>query len=315
MLYPQMIRGDWPAGSAVLAALYLPCAEWAAPHARRWPKVAAALDGSGSAEHMLRRAGLWEEASCLAQPGRLTWGEQQVERRRVLTAFDPAYPAGWLQSLGDSAPAALWCSGSIPTGRAVAVVGSRQLGPGATGFAGPLGEFLAKRGFALISGAARGADLSVTRAHAQCEGAGTVQILPCGFRAMRASRSEPIPGAWLSPFEPGTPFSGAQAMFRNRLIYTWSRRSVVLEARFQNGGTWGGAVEALRRRVGQVVAINWGDPASRGLGALGADLLSPEPGWGIQLALLLDRPLSLVQPDLFGSRAVREGPHGYQAGA
>lgn len=310
-----MIRGDWPAGSAVLAALYLPCGEWSMPHARRWPRVAEVLGPElRGAEHALRGAGLWEEAACLAQPGRLAWGEHQVHTRSVLTAFDPAYPAGWLEALGDSAPPALWRRGDIPGGKSVGVVGSRQLRPASARFASALGAYLASRGFSLVSGAAHGADLSITRAHDSAQGAGVVQILPCGIeRAAQRVRAQgcSIPGAWLSPFEPMAPFSGAQAMLRNRLIYAWSRRSIVLESRLQVGGTWGGAVEALRRRTGQVVVLDWADPASRALRALGAEPLEPTPGWGVRLSLLLGRPLPLTQPDLFGVGAVRESPRRY----
>ncbi|MBX3113363.1 MAG: DNA-processing protein DprA [Fimbriimonadaceae bacterium] len=296
-----MLRGDWHAGRCVFACLYLPVTGWQKPPTRYWPKVLAALreDSIGAAEQRLRAAGLWHEASVLAEPGRLALAEQYCEREQVLTVCDAAYPAGWLNLLGDTAPPALWRLGEVPTGLSVGVVGSRELTPGQQQFAVGLGHVLRKLGYGMVSGAARGADSMV----AQSFGDSAVHILPCG---MNPANSEYGYAVYLSPFEPECTFTGQQAMIRNRLIYAWSGLSVVVHSRFKVGGTWGGVTEALRKRNGRVIVPQWGCAASAALVALGGVGLPITSSWPEQLAFLLRQPLPLAQPDLFGAEVVRE---------
>lgn len=56
---------------------------------------------------------------------------------------------------------------------------------------------------------------------------------------------------WMSPFGWRSGFSGTSAMFRNRLIYAFADETIVFSCGLGVGGTWGGAVSALRegRRV------------------------------------------------------------------
>lgn len=72
--------------------------------------------------------------------------------------------------------------------------------------------------------------------------------------SLRARRSEPLSFGgvrWMSPFGWRAGFSGTRAMLRNRLIYAFADETIVFSCRLGVGGTWGGAVSALRegRRV------------------------------------------------------------------
>jgi hypothetical protein len=309
-----MLRGDWHVGACLFTGLYLAFEEWRSAPVRRWPQVADCLlnDSPGGALAALRAAGLWEEVSILEEPGRLSLAEKFVERGQVLSVFCSRYPAGWLDALGSGAPPVVWCEGEVPVSDLVGVVGSRDLPASAQHFAHQLGEYLVSSGRGVVSGGAWGADQrGVGGARAQSHDASIVQILPCGTD----SGGFGVPayrGCLISPFKRNSPFSGAQAMIRNRLIYAWSRRSVVVHSRFREGGTWGGATDALRRGLGRVIVADWRDGATDGLVALGGDRLNLGREWQSELDYRLRLPLEVAQPDLFGFSGVRElrSPYG-----
>ena len=86
-----------------------------------------------------------------------------------------------------------------------------------------------------------------------------------------------------SPYKPTAGFSVANAMGRNKLIYAMSTATLVVECEEGSGGTWAGAVEALRGRTAPVIAWTGvgassgnvalrhrGAPAGRGRGPLPA---------------------------------------------
>lgn len=311
-----MLRGDWHVGACLFAGLYLAFEEWRPAAVRRWPMVANCLlaHGSSGALAALKSGGFWEEVSLLEEPGRLNLAEDFVNRGQVLTVFDSRYPAGWLEALGSGAPPVVWCEGEIPATELVGVVGSRELPAMAQHFAHQLGGYLVGSGRGVVSGGAWGADqLGVGGARSQCDSAAIVQVLPCGID----SGGYGLPryrGCLVSPFDRRAPFSGAQAMVRNRLIYAWSRRSVVVHSRFRAGGTWGGATDALRRGLGRVIVADWHDGASDGLAALGGDRLTIGREWRSELDYRLRLPLTIAQPDLFGFSGVRELRNAYELG-
>src|SRR5439155_6469324 len=52
----------------------------------------------------------------------------------------------------------------------------------------------------------------------------------------------------LTPYSPTAGFSVGAAMGRNKVIYGLADFAVVVSSDFQSGGTWAGAVEALKAR-------------------------------------------------------------------
>jgi len=223
-----------------------------------------------------------------------------VEAGSVLSVADPAYPWRWLEALGGQAPPVLWRRGDMPTAAPVSVVGSRSLPVGWSRFAGAVGRAVVAEGRCLVSGGAVGADLAAADgALASGDGAPVVEILPVGL--------------WLAPVRPsvcqltvcapGADFTTGQAMERNALIYAASTHTVVVRPRFRVGGTWTGAVDALRRRLGTLLVA--GPPSDRAVATLVAL-------GGVPLASVADMPAALMveaprpQPSLFGGSAVRE---------
>jgi predicted Rossmann fold nucleotide-binding protein DprA/Smf involved in DNA uptake len=274
-----------------LAALYLRGAPRAVdPSRRHWSQVEGLIRASacslGSAARVLREAGLIEEAAALATPGLLTWVEGRAAR--VLTPMGTAYPSAWRSRLGDLAPPALWRRGELPEGRLIGIVGSREVGRAEAAFARVCGSTAAKAGFGVVSGGAQGCDTFGARGAQSVDGL-VMRLLPCGLDQTR----RPEPGD-LSLAPPGEPFSSPLAMERNALIYAAAEATVVVHARFRQGGTWHGAADALRRRLGPILIREMPeDRAFRALVALGArPLAKPE-----DLEDALNAPV--LQPDMF----------------
>src|SRR5437016_11270974 len=76
----------------------------------------------------------------------------------------------------------------------------------------------------------------------------------------------------LTPYAPTAGFSVGAAMGRNKVIYGLAEFAVVVSSDFQTGGTWAGAVEALKARWCPVV-VRAGEEVPKGnreLARLGA---------------------------------------------
>jgi len=279
----------------ILSALYLRGAPRPV-EARRgsWPEVVrvlrrAACDLVDSPE-ALREAGFWAEALVLEGEGLLEWAWTQVDAGKVLSALDCDYPCRWLRVLGASAPPVLWRRGPVPALPCVSVVGSRVVPVSVSRFCVQVAEEASRLGFAVVSGRAEGCDRAAARG-ARLAGDALVEILPYGLDLARPSPS----GCLLSLCAPGDPFSSAAAMERNALIYAASSHTIVGQARFKEGGTWHGAVSAVRSRLSTLVVRRSPAVAMRALASLGGVWLDSPAG--LSAALKCHGP----QGELFGS--------------
>jgi len=231
------------------------------------------------ASSVLRDGGLWAEATALETPGLVEWSCSLFEKggghgtAQVLTAADPAYPIRWLERLGRSSPPALWMEGEMPCCGMVAIVGSRSVSRAVLRFASDCGTAAAAAGYAVVSGGAKGCDSAAVRNASQ----GVVEVLPFGLNSVPARvRRAATAGRQghfcrLSVCAPGEEFTTASAMERNALIYAMSEAAVIVHARFKQGGTWHGSVDAHRRKLTRlVVREDPTSPAHRALVGLGA---------------------------------------------
>ncbi len=305
-----MTKGERLVGEVALVALYLRGAPFVrGVQRRRWPLVVDAVRGSCAdlctLPDALRSLGLWDEAALLSDSAVMDWALSQCSSGSVLTFFDPAYPLGWTSSLGAGAPPCLWRRGALPHAPPVAVVGSRVLDAVDRSLAAGLGRLLMRRGRTLVSGGAVGADSVAMDAALSCgDQPRCVEVLPCGLDSVVAREGV----CQLSACEPWATFTPGQAMERNALLYAFGRRTFVVRARLRTGGTWHGAVDALRRRLGAVHVCER-DEASSALVRLGAR------GFGrlTEVPALLESPVPEPQPTLFGANVVRAGvaPYGF----
>ena len=170
----------------------------------------------------------------------------------AVTRGDERYPARLRQSLKHQAPVALFGGGDIGlAGRGgVAVVGSRNIDEAGVAFAQAVGRKAAAARLAVVSGGARGSDrLAMGGA---LEGGGvTVGVLADSLeRTVKQPelRQLLLDGqlVFVTPYAPTAGFSVGAAMGRNKVIYGLAEFGVVVSSDFQTGGTWAGAVEALK---------------------------------------------------------------------
>jgi predicted Rossmann fold nucleotide-binding protein DprA/Smf involved in DNA uptake len=196
-----------------------------------------------------------------------------------MSALDPDYPPRLRASLGPAAPPVLFGAGerSLLSADSVAVVGSRDASPDALSFAADLGRAAAAGGLAVASGGARGVDLEALTG---AQSAGGVAIAIVAEQLERRVR-EPATRVAISdgslaiacPYAPGAGFTVRGAMGRNKIVYGLAIAAVVVTAKAGEGGTWSGAVEALRAGIVPVFVRGPVDPGSSPLMALGAQEL------------------------------------------
>jgi predicted Rossmann fold nucleotide-binding protein DprA/Smf involved in DNA uptake len=169
----------------------------------------------------------------------------------LVSVFDESFPPVLRDRLGTACPPFLLLAGPtnwLTTPR-LGVVGSRDASDVALDAAKRSAEMAAERGWAVISGLARGVD-HVAMVAALDAGGMVVGVPAEGIR--RVSRSAEIRRrvhggelAMASPFGPDTPLQAGNAMGRNKIIYALSRVTFVAASDKGSGGTWAGATEAL----------------------------------------------------------------------
>ena len=202
-----------------------------------------------------------------ARHGQLTLELERLNRMGIwaMTTQDEHYPAVLRERLAASAPPVLFGLGepSLLDMDALAIVGSRDADETVMHSAADAGRLVAKQGWAVVSGAARGVDQASMRA--AYDAGGTVVGIPAdglerhvrdgSVREAVASKQ----AVYVSPYRPDARFTIGSAMGRNKLIYCLATMSLVVHSTDEGGGTWAGAVEALRRDWVDVLVLRDGD--------------------------------------------------------
>jgi DNA processing protein len=155
-----------------------------------------------------------------------------------VTRESSAYPA-LLQTITDP-PRELFVRGEIPAVPAIAMVGSRDCTQYGRRVAHRLAMDVARCGYAVVSGLARGIDAAAHRG-ALDGGGPTIAVLPTGidriYPATHAGLARRIAGhgALLTEFEPGTRLYASNFHQRNRIIAGLAVATVVVEAAHRSG--------------------------------------------------------------------------------
>src|SRR5690349_1830528 len=206
-----------------------------------------------------------------------------------VTVADGAYPEELQRRLGANTPPVLFGAGDarlLQVG-GIAIVGSRDADEEAMAFTERLASAAAAGSTPVVSGGARGIDVAAMRA-AFAAGGTVVGVVPEGVeRRVRegSTRSVVAEGraVLVSPYHPAAAFSAGAAMGRNKLIYAFSDVVVVVSSAEGAGGTWTGAIEALKGGwVPVVVRSGPGVPPgnaallARGAAALADDAIPSE---------------------------------------
>jgi len=187
----------------------------------------------------------------------------------AVTRVDEHYPAHLRARLKHQAPTVLFGSGNIRLLQraGVAVVGSRDIDEAGAAFARDIGAKAVAAKLPVVSGGARGTDRIAMQAALEAGGIAFGALADSLERAARQADVREFVSdgklVLLTPYSPDAGFSVGAAMGRNKLIYGLAEFAVVVSSDYQTGGTWAGAVEALRAGWCPVLARD-GDGVPRG---------------------------------------------------
>lgn len=136
------------------------------------------------------------------------------------------------------------------------MVGSRTISDEGAAVARRAAQLVAGQGGTVVSGGAKGVDQLAMDAAAQACGTVVGVLADALDRRLRKPDVRRAIGrdelCLATPYKPTAGFSVANAMARNKIIYALARITLVVAADAERGGTWEGAVEALRRGFGPV---------------------------------------------------------------
>jgi predicted Rossmann fold nucleotide-binding protein DprA/Smf involved in DNA uptake len=177
---------------------------------------------------------------------------------RTVTAYDDGYPTRLRERLGSRAPALLHVVGAVEllSEPGVGVVGSRGVSEEGAEVAAKTAERATALGYPIVSGGARGVDQLAMNAAHQVDGRVVGIMADSLVRTIdKAETRRALVGGntvLATPYGPEAPFSVGNAMGRNKLIYALSTVTLVVASDKDEGGTWAGAVEALRGGFGRI---------------------------------------------------------------
>jgi predicted Rossmann fold nucleotide-binding protein DprA/Smf involved in DNA uptake len=165
----------------------------------------------------------------------------------------------------------------------LAIVGSRDISPDDVEYTRSVARACAGQGLQVVSGGARGVDTEAMLAALHAGGT-SVGVLAAGMAkaaVMGSYRQGLMDGrlALCSPYDPGAGFNIGNAMARNKLIYGLADQALIVRSGYQTGGTWAGAIEALKGGKTPVFVRHAGSvpPGNRELLDKSALPFPPEP--------------------------------------
>jgi predicted Rossmann fold nucleotide-binding protein DprA/Smf involved in DNA uptake len=188
----------------------------------------------------------------------------------LISRSDEDYPSHYKRHFKDKAPPLLYGAGdrSLLTGGGLAIVGSRKVDGKVEDFTRRTAAVCALAGMRIVSGGARGID-QYAMGSALEAGGKVIGILADKLLKKSVEKSARYAIAdgrllLLSPYHPDAHFTVGTAMGRNKLIYAMADYGLVVNAEFEKGGTWNGAVEELKRPVSRPVFVRDGDDVPLG---------------------------------------------------
>lgn len=206
-----------------------------------------------------------------------------------ITRLDPNYPLAVRRRLGLDSPGVLWAKGdaSLLNRPAVAVVGSRELLPHNRLFAEEAGRQIAKQGYVLVSGNAKGADQCAQNACLEAGGS-VISVVADSLQKHRVLER----ALFLSLDEFDAAFSVQRALRRNYVIHSIASLTIAAQCGFGKGGTWDGTLMNLKNGWNPVCVFADGSAAAKELQNRGAlAVISAELG---DLPALADHPISFI---------------------
>lgn len=238
-------------------------------------KSPAALHGRSADELAKPLALSNDEAERIARllefAGQLSVELQSLFERGLwaVTRMDELYPPHLRDTLKHQAPSVLFGAGNLRLLQrpGVAVIGSRNIDEAGAAFAREVGAKAVAAKLPVVSGGARGTDRIAMQAALDAGGIAFGALADSLERTARQADVREFASdgklVLLTPYAPTAGFSVGAAMGRNKLIYGLAEFAVVVSSDHQTGGTWAGAVEALKANWCPVL-VRDGDGVPRG---------------------------------------------------
>ncbi len=207
-----------------------------------------------------------------------------------ITRVSRGYPVVLRKHLGLDSPGVLWAKGdlSLLEKPKISLVGSRDIAKPNAEFATAVGREVARQGYVLVSGNARGADRIAQKA---CLAAGGQIISVVADELIKQALTPDV--LYLSEEGFDSAFTSVRALSRNRVIHALGEKVFVAQCVLGSGGTWSGTVRNLKENWSPVFCFRDGSEASVQLEQMGAELIDVH-----SLADIKALPESMV--DLFG---------------
>ncbi len=171
---------------------------------------------------------------------------------KVVPFFSKDYPGRLLQVMGHTAPPILFVVGNerLPGQKGISVTGMRDIDTRSRHFAEYLGRRCAREKHVLFSGMARGTDRTAMFSALRAGGR-AVGVIPGNLESVQQNReTAPLINSGrltlLTPYHPLRRFTPGKALGRNKIIYSLGRNSIVIASRPGRGGTWRGALTAVK---------------------------------------------------------------------
>ena len=175
-----------------------------------------------------------------------------------ITRLNSIYPLLVRRRLGLDSPGVLWAKGDVTLlGKpAVAVIGSRELNLENRKFAEEAGRQIAKQGYVLVSGNARGADRTAQEAALEAGGS-VISVVADSLQKQPLVRN--VLYLSLDDFDAG--FSAQRALHRNHVIHTMALLTIAAQCTLGKGGTWDGILANLKNGWNSVCMFDDGSDA------------------------------------------------------
>ncbi len=172
----------------------------------------------------------------------------------IVTRADKSYPLKLKKKLGNHCPPLFYCAGNLEllNRPMIGFVGSRNIDYNDEEFTRKIVHTISLNQFGVVTGGAKGID-SVSADEAQNLGLPVVEFISDSMlkKLRNAKMLSSIQNGnmlMLSEVKPDAGFFAGMAMARNKYIYAQSEATVVVRSDLNQGGTWSGATECLKKK-------------------------------------------------------------------